>query len=77
MRSPPAASSVIPGGLAGSVVRACESLLDAAFDVGLDPILEPSLEVDRFLAVRAQRRERRRQPVDVELIDALRAGRCP
>ena len=38
----------------------------------MDALLEPLFEIERLLPVRPQRRERRRQPVDLELVDPLR-----
>ena len=45
--------------------------LDLPLDLGVDLPREPLAEVHRLLLLGAERRERRRQPVDLELHDAL------
>ena len=45
--------------------------LDLPLDLGMDLPREALAEVHRLLFLRAERRERRRQPVDLELHDAL------
>ena len=67
---PRSASFVVP--LTSTSRRlAGEAQLDLPLDLGLDLPREPLAEVHRLLLLGAERRERRRQPVDLELHDAL------
>ena len=68
---PRSASFVVPL-TSTSGLLAGRAQLDLPLDLGVDLPREPLAEVHRLLLLGAERRERRRQPVDLELHDALR-----